>query len=120
MRWLRALLMLVALLASPMAGLASSAASLVDCCGGAMCPMHRGQQLPHQKMPPQGDRSSQGTCMCGPGHQAQLSLPNLATQAILTFHPILSRLVRAQQNLAFGTAPVLIRPIAPLDQPPRL
>jgi hypothetical protein len=119
MRWLRVLLMLVALLASPMAGLALSAASLADCCGGAMCPMHRGQESPRQKMPGQAN-PPQGTCMCGPSQQAQQSVPNLAPQAILTFHPILSWPLKTQENLAFGTAPVLIRPVAPLDQPPRL
>jgi hypothetical protein len=119
MKWLRALLLLVTVLTNPVGGFAANVLFAPDCCGGAMCPMHRDPKSPHER-PRQAHDSSQQTCMCGPSQQAHALLPQLSPEAILMAHPILFQPVITHEGPAFSTRTVLIRSGSPPDQPPRL
>src|SRR5580700_4510799 len=120
MKWLRLSLLLGTLLTSPLGAFAGILLPVSDCCSGAMCPMHRDPQSPHEKKPSQASDSPQQTCMCGPNQRAQVLLPQLSPQAILMAHPILFQPANTRSGSAFSTAIARIRSISPPDQPPRL
>jgi hypothetical protein len=119
MKWLRALLLLGTLITSPVGVLAVTVLPASECCG-AMCPMHRNEKPQHERVPCQGGSSSPRTCMCGPSQHAQIVLAQFAPEAILRTHPIVRWPARTLEAVAFNIGPVLIRPVSPPDQPPRL
>ena len=119
MKWLRALLLLGTLLTSPAGVFAGIVLPASECCG-AICPMHRNEKPQHQRVPCQGGNSSPQTCLCAPSRHAQIVRAQFAPEAILTTHSIARWPAMTLEAAAFNIGPVLIRPISPPDQPPRL
>jgi hypothetical protein len=120
----RALALLIASLATPVALLAASVFGMSSsiCCGsemGAMCPMHHNQNSKQEKMSCQGRNQAQQTCMCAPHDQSQPMISQFAPKATVEAFAIAFLPRITFEVPLFSAARILIRSISPPDQPPR-
>jgi hypothetical protein len=120
MRRIKAILLLLALLAGPVAAVAGGALPEPDCCSGTMCPMHN-QKSQSGKSSCPSDRDSQTGQMRSCDHSPDAAVWQIAPapEAILRVEsafvpPQQMRLAKIVQ-LAVPT----LRFISPPDQPPR-
>ena len=126
MRRLRAILLTVALLASPLGVLASDVASTPACCAsGEMCPLHKNHTPQRQsKQSPcdtQGDRQPDIACTMHASHpQADAGTPQFTPDALFSSYGL--AIVPQVTAMAMSTDLLFfpIRSSSPPEQPPRL
>jgi hypothetical protein len=126
MRRLRAILLAVALVASPLGVLASNFAGTPACCAsGEMCPLHKNHTpQQHSKQSPcdtHGDRQPNLACTMHTSHQhADAGIPQFTPDALFSFYSL--RIVPQVTAMAVFTELLFfpIRSSSPPDQPPRL
>jgi len=123
-RRLRALVLLGVMLAAPGGAVAAlvSPASQNCCrsCCGPMCQMNHHQKSQHGDMPCHGSNSSHDICMCS-SNQTGPALPGPFTaEKLPAVQPVALPGLISHEVAAFIERTVLVRPVSPPDQPPRL
>lgn len=118
MRRIEAIVLLLALLAGPVAAVSGGAVPEPDCCSGTMCPMHN-QKSQSGKSSCPSDQNSPTCQLQSCDHQSDAGVPQAAPQAILSSETGLALPQETRLAKIVYFAIRIPQFISPPDQPPR-